>query len=132
MAVPPDDFALIDYLWNHWSPGHQDAAPIARIKAMLARPGAVAAALDYDRAAFNPARQDPALADLWARLDATITVPTLALCGARDVRVGPMSEQARMFSDAYRFDVVPDCGHFLHRERPVEITGGILAWLKDD
>jgi len=132
LAVPADDFAFIDYLWNDWSPGHGDTVHIARIKAMLARPGAMAATLDYYRAAFNPARRDPALADLWARLDEPITVPTLALCGADDVRVGPMSEQAHLFTGPYRFDVVPDCGHFLHRERPGEITRRILAWLKDD
>lgn len=130
-VIPANDFALIDYLWNDWSPGHDDATHIARIKAMLARPGAVAATLDYYRAAFNPARQDPALADLRARLDDPITVPTLALCGADDMRVEPMSTQANLFTGAYRFDVVPGCGHFLHRERPDEITRRILDWLKD-
>jgi pimeloyl-ACP methyl ester carboxylesterase len=131
-VIPADDFALIDYLWHDWSPGHDDAAHIARIKTMLAQPGAVAATLDYYRAAFNTARQDPALADLRARLDDPITVPTLALCGADDVRVDPMSAQAHLFIGAYRFDVVPACGHFLHRERPDEINRRILDWLKDD
>lgn len=130
-VVPADDFALIDYLWNDWSPGHADTAHIARIKTMLAEPGAVAATLDYYRAAFNPARQDPALAGLRARLDGLITVPTLALCGADDVRVEPMSAQSHQFTGPYRFDVVPGCAHFLHRERPDEITGRILEWLKD-
>lgn len=131
-ALPADDFAFIDYLWNDWSPGHGDAIHIARIKAMLARPGVVEATLDYYRAAFNPARQDPTLAGLRARLDGPITVPTLALCGADDVRVGPMSGQAHCFTGPYRFDAVPDCGHFLHRERPDEITRRLLDWLKND
>lgn len=130
-VIPADDFALIDYLWNDWSPGHADAAHIARIKTMLAQPGAVEATLDYYRAAFNPARQDPALAALRARLDGPIAVPTLALCGADDIRREPMGGQAHLFTGPYRFDVVPDCGHFLHRERPAEITGRILDWLKD-
>ncbi len=130
-VVPADDFAFIDYLWRDWSPGHDDSAHIARVKAMLAEPGAVAATLDYYRAAFNPARQDPALAGLRARLDGPITVPTLALCGGEDVRAEPMAAQAHRFSGPYRFDVVPDCGHFLHRERPDEITRRILDWLKD-
>ena len=131
-VVPADNFAFIDYLWNDWSPGHADTAHIARIKTMLARPGAVAATLDYYRAAFNPARQDPALAAVRARLDDPITVPTLALCGADDVRAKPMSAQAHLFTGPYRFDVVPGCGHFLHRERPDEITRRILDWLKDN
>lgn len=130
-AVPANDFALIDYLWDQWSPGHDDPAHVARIKTMLAQPGAVAATLGYYRAAFNPALQDPALAQLRAQLDGPITVPTLALCGADDVRVDPMSRQANRFSGSYRFDVVPDSGHFLHRERPDVVNTLVLDWLKD-
>lgn len=129
--VPADDFAFIDYLWSDWSPGHADGAHIARIKTTLAQPGAVAATLDYYRAALDLARQDPALADLRARLDDPIAVPTLALCGADDVRAEPMAAQADRFTGPYRFDVVPDCGHFLHRERPDEINRRILDWLTD-
>lgn len=130
-AVPADDFAFIDYLWNDWSPGHGDRVHLARIKATLSRPGAVAATLGYYRALLNPALQDPALGELRARLDDPIPVPTLALCGADDVRVEPMASQAGMFVGPYRFDVVPDCGHFLHRERPDEINRRVLDWLKD-
>lgn len=131
-VVPADDFALIDYLWTDWSPGHADRAHIARVKATLAQPGAVAATLDYYRAAFSPTRQDPALEDLRARLDDPIGVPTLALCGADDIRLEPMGGQAHLFTGPYRFDVVPDCGHFLHRERPDDINRRLIDWLKDD
>ena len=130
-AVPANDFAFIDYLWNDWSPGHDDPAHVARIKTMLAQPGAVASTLGYYRAAFNPALQDPALASLRARLDDPIAVPTLALCGADDVRIDPMSRQAGQFSGPYRFDVVPDSGHFLHRQRPDVVNALLLDWLKD-
>ena len=129
--VPADDFAFIDYLWELWSPGHREQAHVARIKQTLAQPGAVTATTNYYRAALNPALQDPALGDLRARLDGPIPVPTLALCGADDVRAEPMADQAGQFTGPYRFDVVPDCGHFLHRERPDDINRRILAWLKD-
>ena len=129
--VPADDFAFIDYLWELWSPGHREQAHVARIKQTLAQPGAVTATTNYYRAALNPALQDPALGDLRARLDGPIPVPTLALCGADDVRAEPMADQAGQFTGPYRFDVVPDCGHFLHRERPDDINRLILAWLKD-
>jgi len=131
-VVPADDFALIDYLWNDWSPGHSDRTHIARIKTMLAQPGAVAATLDYYRAAFSPSRQDPALTDLRIRLDDPITVPTLALCGSNDIRLEPMGGQAHLFTGLYRFDVIPDCGHFLHRERPEDVNRCLIDWLKDD
>ena len=131
-AVPADDFAFIDYLWDQWSPGHGEQAHLARIKQTLSQPGAVAATLGYYRALLNPTLQDPALADLRARLDGPIAVPTLALCGADDIRAEPMAGQAHLFTGPYRFDVVPDCGHFLHRERPDEINRRVLDWLKHD
>jgi pimeloyl-ACP methyl ester carboxylesterase len=129
--VPADDFAFIDYLWEQWSPGHTEQAHVARIKQTLAQPGAVTATINYYRALLNPALQDPALDELRARLDGRIPVPTLALCGADDLRAEPMATQAGLFTGLYRFDVVPDCGHFLHRERPEDINRRILAWLKD-
>ena len=129
--VPADDFAFIDYLWEQWSPGHAEQAHVARVKQTLAQPGAVAATINYYRAALNPVLQDPALGELRARLDGPIAVPTLALCGADDVRAAPMADQAAHFTGPYRFDVVPGCGHFLHRERPDDINQRILAWLKD-
>ena len=43
-----------------------------------------------------------------------------------------MSGQAHLFTGSYRFDVVPDCGHFLHRERPDDINRRLIDWLKDD
>lgn len=131
-AVPADDFAFIDYLWDQWSPGHSEQAHLARIKQTLSQGGAVAATLGYYRALLNPTLQDPALATLRARLDDPIAVPTLALCGADDIRAEPMAGQAHLFTGPYRFDVVPDCGHFLHRERPDEINRRVLDWLKHD
>ena len=97
---------------------------------MLAEPGAVAATTGYYRAAFNPAYQDPSLAALRPQLDNPITVPTLALCGADDVRAEPMGAQAHLFSGEYRFQVVPASGHFLHREQPDAINSLVLDWLK--
>lgn len=129
-VVPANSFAFIDYLWNYWSPDHHDADHVNRIKAMLAEPGAVAATIGYYRAAFNPAYQNPSHSALKPQLDNPITVPTLALCGADDVRAAPMSAQAHLFNGEYRFQVVPGSGHFLHREKPNAINSLVLDWLK--
>lgn len=128
--VPATDYALIDYLWADWSPGHDHSAHVARIKAMLRQPGAFNAAISYYRAAFDPALRDPALEHLRARLGGPIAVPTLALCGADDIRRGPMSRQAGHFTAAYDYREIANAGHFLHREQPAEVNALILDWFE--
>jgi pimeloyl-ACP methyl ester carboxylesterase len=59
-------------------------------------------------------------------------VPTLALCGADDLRAGPMSRQAEHFTGDYHYVEVADAGHFLHREQPAEVTRLILDWFARD
>jgi pimeloyl-ACP methyl ester carboxylesterase len=128
VAVPAADYALVDWLWREWSPGHDHAAHVAQIKSMLRQPGALTAALSYYRAIFNPAYRDPALEPLHARIGGPIGVPTLALCGADDLRAGPMSRQAEYFTSDYAYVEVADTGHFLHREQPAEVTRLMLDW----
>lgn len=130
--VPQNDFAFIDFLWADWSPGFDHAAHIARVKATLAEPGALAAAIGYYRAAFNPALRDPALEHRHAGLVGSIAVPTLALCGATDIRRGPMAGQSEYFTGDYAYAEVAGAGHFLHRERPDQVNALILDWLARD
>ena len=62
-------------------------------------------------------------------MERKITVPTLALCGADDLRAELMTDQSQYFSGEYRFELVPGAGHFLHREQPAQVTGLVLDWL---
>ncbi len=129
-ALAANDFAFVDYLWDYWTaPGHEDAAHIAGIKRMLAVPGALAATLGYYRAMFDAGKADPRLQDVQSRMNGSIGVPTLALCGAEDMRAELMELQARHFSGEYRFELVAGAGHFPQRERPAEVTRLVLDWL---
>ena len=129
-AIVENDFAFIDYLWRYWSsPGHDDAAHLVEIKAMLGQPGVLAATLGYYRAMLDPGKGDPALHQTRVLMDRPISVPTLALCGGDDLRADLMTNQAQYFSGEYHYQEVPGAGHFLHREKPAEVTRLVLDWL---
>ena len=129
-ALRANDMAFIDFLWRDWcAPGHQDAAHIAQVKTCLQQPGALEAALGYYRAMFDPQRADPALAALRADMARPIAVPTLALCGAQDLRAELMTDQGRYFSGRYEYQEVDGAGHFLHREQPQAVNRLVLDWL---
>ncbi|HND21418.1 MAG TPA: alpha/beta hydrolase, partial [Acidobacteriota bacterium] len=118
-------------LWKYWSPGHEDAEHISQIKSMLSTPGAISSTIGYYRAMLNPANQDPALAEIRTALENPIQVPTLAICGSKDIRGEVLEAQSVFFKGEYQSAIIPDCGHFLHREQPAQVTRLILKWFSE-
>jgi pimeloyl-ACP methyl ester carboxylesterase len=133
MAVPMDDLAFIDRLWQDWSPGFDGAADAARAKDAMREPANLAAALGYYRATLGAGPRHPDYDQIEAAGALPLTMPTLYLHGADDGCMG-----AELIDDGVltslpnpgsRIEVVDGAGHFLHLERPDEVGRLILGFL---
>lgn len=130
-----DNLSGIERLWRRWSPGWTiPAEHIAAVKDTFRTPGTLTAALAYYRqslltALFRPRDAVSSLQLLFTR----ISVPTLLIAGARDGGIAPemFSGAAQHFDAPFAFEVVPEAGHFAHRERPDAIASLIGAFLDD-
>jgi pimeloyl-ACP methyl ester carboxylesterase len=134
LAVPLDDYAVIDTLWRDWSPGFTpDPAFMRALKDTFSAPGCLDAAIGYYRATFGTTLPDPALADVQAKVGGEIPVPTLYLHGVDDGCLGVegvVDDELRPFFPAgLEVELVPGAGHFLHLERPDGVNERILAFL---
>lgn len=123
-----NDFAALDTIYRRWSPTWEyDAFELDAIRACLAQPGAVEAALGYYWA-FAANRSNP---DVQALLRRKTSVPTLCVLGGADGALPPADiERVRTaFTSDYQQVVIPGVGHFPHREAPDAFAEAVLAFL---
>jgi pimeloyl-ACP methyl ester carboxylesterase len=134
IAVPQDDYAVIDTLWRDWSPGFTPPPEFMRaLKDTFSAPGSLDAAIGYYRATFGTAPGDPALAEVQAKGSGEIPVPTLYLHGIDDGCLGiggVVDDELRPFFPAgLEVERVPGAGHFLQLERPEAVNPLITEFL---
>lgn len=125
-----DDLALVDRLWCDWSPDLEpDADDRRRLKATLADPGVMRAALSYYRGFARAAVTSGARPVLPPRQ------PHLVLHGAVDGCLGAEYAEAAaglLPHPSSRVEVLEGLGHFLHLEAPEAVGGLVLEHLAPD
>jgi pimeloyl-ACP methyl ester carboxylesterase len=135
IAVPHDDFRFLERLWRDWSPGWDySAEDLEVLKRCFREPGVLGAALAYYRCTLNPMNQDPALAEIQGRISASpVEVPTTVIYGADDGCMGAelLAGMEAMFPRGLRKVVLPNAGHFVHRERPDDVNRILLETFSD-
>ena len=134
IAVPNNDYAVIDTLWRDWSPGYTPAPEFMRaLKDTFSAPGGLDAAIGYYRATFGTAPGDPELTEIGGKGAGEIPVPTLYLHGIDDGCLGiegVVDEELRPFFPAgLEVERVPGAGHFLQLERPDVVNRRIVGFL---
>jgi pimeloyl-ACP methyl ester carboxylesterase len=112
-------------LWTLWSPAWKfDDATFERSAKAFDNPDFVSVVIQSYRHRFGNAPGDPALLDIEAALakQPTIAAPTINIHGGHD-GVSPVTEtdtQGRHFTGFYERRVVPNVGHNVPQETPIE------------
>lgn len=119
------DFAYIERLYRRWAPdwaGPERDAALSRAKAQFQDPAVLHGALDYYRA-LTP--------DFDKRMLQTFAVKAMLVMGAHDFggHVGPYKKSQRLFEPEAELLVVPDAGHWPHRENETMFIEALLRFL---
>ena len=133
MAVAHNDLTFIRRLWQDWSPSWDFADDdIQPVLETLRDPQVLNAALTYYRCALNPDYQKAAFAERQARGGEPIKVPSLHLHGGEDgcIGVDMTAGMAQFYEAAFELEILPHCGHFLHREDAAAVNERLLQFLK--
>lgn len=119
------DFRYIDTLYRRWAPGWQgperDAA-LARVKEAFSTPEVLTGAIDYYR-------------DMSTKMDRRLTGPMrcrgLMVAGGKDFggHLGPYKKSQGLFEGGAELLVVPEAGHWPHREEESQFTDVLLRFL---
>jgi pimeloyl-ACP methyl ester carboxylesterase len=135
-VVAADEMAFIGRLWADWSPGYQPGEHLTRVKASLRQPANLAAAIGYYRANGSPGTpgaspEDARYAAEQQAVGLQAPQPTLYLHGANDGCIAAdLARRARpLLPASSRMIVIEGAGHFLHLEKPDEVSNHILTWI---
>ena len=123
---------FLRFLWRLWSPDFKDFDHVNQVVESMRWGHSFEHTLAYYRAAIQKKYRDPNLAQIYERLNAPISTPTKVLCGQNDMRKEMLPRAREFFTGEadYQWELLPNSGHFLHREQPELVNQQILNWIK--
>ncbi len=130
--ISKGDFSGVDQIYKRWSPTWSfPASETAYIKNTFKDAARLDAALAYYWA-FREANSGEKAQTVGKVVNAKTSVPTLCLVGDADgaLDLSLMEQTPRCYTGEYTYMVVPNVGHFLHRENPDVIFEHISAFLR--
>lgn len=95
-------------------------------QAALAKPGVLAAALNYYRQLLSP----QVLLRNWARLPKPVGSPTLILWGKEDAFLNPHLTEGldKLIKAPFQLKLIPNCGHWIQQEVPQTVNRELLSF----
>ena len=134
LAVSTNNFSFIDRLWTDWSPNWPEYKVYCdRTIEILSQENVLSKALAYYRSTFQPSLQSDRVNQMQEKIGMNkIRPPTLYLHGENDGCIAAnLSEGMDANFENLEIKILPDCGHFLHLEKPDEVNKIILDFLSD-
>jgi len=132
LAVSTNNFSFIDRLWTDWSPNWPEyKVYCGRTIEILSQENVLSKALAYYRSTFQPSLQSDRVNQMQEKIGMNkIRPPTLYLHGENDGCIAAnLSEGMEANFEDLEIKILPDCGHFLHLEKPDEVNRIILDFL---
>ena len=121
-----NDFQYIDALYRRWAPGWHGPdrdATVERAKQAFATPAVLTGAIDYYRA-------------IGAKIDRRVLAPIqcsgLMVAGGKDFggHLGPYRKSQGLFEGGAELVVMPEAGHWPHREEESQFTDALVRFLR--
>lgn len=131
--VERKDWAFIEYLWTHWSPGWNIPNEILNsVRSTFSQPGVKKAALSYYRCGMKMLTEEGLTS--MRLLRAPVTVPTLGVIGVKDGCIDPdvfeICMNRKAYTGTFHLERIDNAGHFAHLEQPNRVNRVILDWIR--
>ncbi len=132
IAVPANNYALIESLWKEWSPDFESKYDLENFKKCVSNPSNLKAALGYYRATLGNGKKIDAYNALETKGLEPLTKPTLYLHGKKDGCIGvELAEEARTTCPWLEVRILDEVGHFMQLEDPKLVNQHIIEWVTD-
>jgi len=130
IAVPANNYALIEMLWQEWSPDFECQEDLENFKRCVANPDHLKAALGYYRASIGTGPRSDRYNEIQTKGLEPLTQPALYLHGQKDGCIGvELAREAQASCPWLDVRILDQAGHFMQLENPQWVNGVIVDWL---